>query len=704
MRMTRVVLVIGVTTLVASQIHADDPDILYADFEGTTYGDWTTTGTAFGTGPAKGTLPNQMPVSGFKGKGLVNSYIDGDKSTGTLTSPEFEIKRKHIKFLIGGGGYAGKTCMNLMIDGKVVRTATGPNLEPGGSEELHPESWDVSELVGKKAKIAIVDDATGGWGHINVDEIVFSNTPVKKPVREMTADKRYLQFPVKNKGPMRRVKVLSGTDIVAEFTIELADDKPDWWAPLDVSKFKGRTLRIEADRLTEGSKAIESIAAVDRATGSDALYTEKLRPQLHFSPSCGWNNDPNGMVFSDGEWHLYFQHNPYGVEWGNMHWGHAVSKDLVHWDEQPIALAPRKFGDWAFSGSAIIDRDNTSGWKSGSNELIVGAYTSTGRGECIVYSNDRGRTWTEYTGNPVVKHAGRDPKLLWHGPSKRWVMAVYDETDRKRWIAFYTSPDLKSWTYRSRIEGFFECPDLFELPVDGDSAKKKWVLTAASSDYMVGTFDGEAFKPETKMLKGNLGRGFYAAQIFSNAPDNRVIQIGWLQAGSPGMSFNQAMSLPMELTLKPIDDGPRVVRKPVKELESLRGKSHSIDAVDVKPGDKQQSRIEGELLEIRASFIPDEASRFTLTVRGVPLSFDAKAKQLQIGDHKLNLPLRGGRLDLHVFADRTAFEVFASEGLAYIPFPVIPKADDKAITFEVAAGKVRIERLKVDELKSIWKK
>lgn len=697
-------LAICVTVLLIGEIRADDPDIVFADFEGETYGDWTTTGTAFGAGPAKGTLPNQMPVTGFKGKGLVNSYLGGDKSTGTLTSPEFKIKRKHIKFLIGGGGFAGKTCVNLVQDGKIVRTATGPNVEPGGSEELHPESWDVSDLVGKKAKIAIVDDATGGWGHINVDEIVFSNTPVKKPVREVVADKRYLQFPVKNKASMRHVKVLQGTDTVAEFTIELADDKPDWWAPLDVSKCKGKTLRIEVDRLPDGSKALESIAAVDRVTGSDGLYAEKLRPQLHFSPRRGWNNDPNGMVYADGEWHLYFQHNPYGVEWGNMHWGHAVSKDLVHWEELPIALAPRVFGDWAFSGSAVVDRHNASGWKSGANELIVAAYTSTGRGECIIYSTDRGRTWTEYSGNPVIKHGGRDPRLLWHGASKRWVMAVYDEKDRKRWIAFYTSPDLKDWTYRSRIEGFYECPDLFELPLNGDPARKKWVLTAASSDYMVGTFDGETFAPETKMIKGNYGCGFYAAQTFSNAPDGRVIQIGWLQSPSPGMSFNQAMSLPIELQLKSTGDGPRLTHRPVKELESLRGKSQTIESTDVKPDDKPLKVVGGELLEVWATLIPDAASQFTLSIRGVPLAYDAKLKELRIGDHKLALPLNGDRLDLHVFADRTAIEVFASGGLVYVPFPVIPKPDDKTVTFEVAVGKVRLERLIVDELNSIWKR
>jgi sucrose-6-phosphate hydrolase SacC (GH32 family) len=206
------------------------------------------------------------------------------------------------------------------------------------------------------------------------------------------------------------------------------------------------------------------------------------------------------------------------------------------------------------------------------------------------------------------------------------------------------------------------------------------------------------------MLKGNQGRGFYAAQTFSNAPDGRVIQIGWLQAPSQGMSFNQAMSLPMELALSTTSDGPRLTRRPVKELESLRGKSHAVGPVDVKPGDQPLKDIGGELLEVRASVIPDATSRFTLTIRGVALAYDTKAQELRIGDHKLSVPLRDGRLDLHVFADRTAFEVFASDGLVFVPFPVIPKADATAVSFDVAAGKVRLERLAVDELGSIWKK
>src|SRR3954468_18118138 len=166
----------------ATLLAAGGDDALLADFEGKDYGDWKATGTAFGTGPARGTLPGQMPVTGFRGKGLVNSFLGGDRATGTLTSPDFKVRHRHVAFLIGGGGYPGKTCMNLVVDGKIVRTATGPNTEPGGSERLEPSGWDVAEFAGKPAQLVIVDSATGGWGHINVDHIVLSDTPADVPM------------------------------------------------------------------------------------------------------------------------------------------------------------------------------------------------------------------------------------------------------------------------------------------------------------------------------------------------------------------------------------------------------------------------------------------------------------------------------------------------------------------------------------------
>jgi sucrose-6-phosphate hydrolase SacC (GH32 family) len=701
----------ALVALLATSARADEPDILFADFEGETYGDWTATGTAFGGGPAPGTLPGQMAVSGYRGKHLVNSFRGGDRSTGTLASPEFTITRKSITFLIGGGGYAGKTCLNLEVGGKVVRTATGPNTRPGGSERLDPHGWDVSDLRGQTARLRVVDEATGGWGHVNVDHVVFTD---KKPPallrdasRELVAAKRYLRFPVKNGGTMRRVMVLASGRAVREFDIELADAAPDWWAPLDISAWAGKPLTVRVDRLPSDSKALTSLAQSDARTAEN-VYRERLRPGFHFSPAFGWTNDPNGLVYLDGEYHLFFQHNPYGTKWGNMHWGHAVSRDLVHWRERGEALYPDALGPM-FSGSAVVDRGNTSGFGKANRPPLVLAYTAAGTPtvQCLAYSTDDGRSFTKYAKNPVVKQitpGNRDPKILWHAPTKRWVMVLYVEKNKKHTIHFLTSPNLKDWQVTDVVDGFFECPDLFELPVEGDAKARHWVLTAADSGYRLGDFDGRTFTPRTPKLPGHRGKGFYAAQTFSDIPatDGRRVQVGWFQAPAPGMPFNQAMTVPLVLKLLPTPYGPRLAWSPVRELEALRTKSHHAGPLTLKPGGEPLKNAGGELLDVRAEFTPGDATTTTFTVRGVPIVYDAKKQELSVAGHRAPAPLRDGKQRLAILVDRTGVEVFASDGLTYIPLPVIPKAADRAVTVRATGGAVRFDTLDVHELRSIW--
>ena len=445
---------------------------------------------------------------------------------------------------------------------------------------------------------------------------------------------------------------------------------------------------------------LASIAQADTVWNAAGLYREPQRAQFHFSASCGWLNDPNGLVFAQGEYHLFFQLNPYSWHDGQKHWGHAVSPDLVHWRELPVALYPRRFGDDVWSGSAVVDAANTSGWKTGANDLLVAAFTSTGRGECIVRSNDRGRTWQEFDGNPVVKHQGRDPRLLWHEPTKQWVMCLYDESEGKQWITFHTSPDLKTWTFASRIGNFFECPDFFELPVDGGG--KKWVLTAASSEYMVGTFDGKTFTPETPKLPGHRGRGFYAAQTFSNEPKGRRVQIGWFQTETKGMPFNQAMTIPLELTLRPTADGPRLAWQPVAEMASLRGKQLAKFSGPLAPGSDPLAGVQGELIEIRAEIEPGDAAEFGFNVRGVNVSYDAKTKEIVVNSHRAPAPLRDGKQRLVIYADRTNLEVFASDGLTYVPMPVALDANNKSVAMFANGGGARVVSLEVHELKPSW--
>ncbi len=528
-----------------------------------------------------------------------------------------------------------------------------------------------------------------------------SETTVGTLERELTITKRYLLFPLKyteEKGG-KHVSVLVDGSAVREFDMEMVEN-PDWYAHLDMSQWLHKKVIVRVQKIFDNSKVLERIIQSDSIWKEDQVYREPSRAQLHFSPRRGWNNDPNGMVYADGEYHLYFQHNPYGWEWGNMSWGHAVSKDLVHWEELPIALHAYKYGDMAYSGGAVVDKKNISGLRTGKNSLIVATYTSTGRGQCMVYSNDRGRTFKEYSGNPVITRANRDPRPLWYEPTKQWVNVVYDEIGDERYFNFFTSPDLKSWTYQSRIPGFYECPDFFELSCEG---KKLWVLTGASSDYMLGQFDGKTFTPQTPMLKGHLGRGFYAAQTFSNEPKGRIVQIGWLQTRTVNMPFNQGMSLPLELKLLKTAEGPRMTWTPVSELKKLRKESYRIGKLALHPDDANPlAKVSGELLELRASFVPETTSNTTFDVRGVIISYSAATQQLTVNGVSVHAPLVNGRQQIIVYADRTALEVFASDGLVYVPMPVFPDVQNRSLKVSVTGGIVKFKALDAYELQSIW--
>ena len=679
---------------------AEREDMLIADFEGKDYGDWKATGEAFGAGPAHGTLPDQMPVSGFKGQGLVNSYFHGDKTVGTLTSPNFKITRNYLNFLIGGGNHPDKTCLNLLVEGKVVRSATGLD-----SEQLLWRTFNLTALQDKTAHIEIIDDEAGGWGHISVDQICLSDRKeeVGPASREVVVENRYLNLPVKRGAAKRKMRYVLDDRTLREFEVELADGAPDYWVFDDVSDLQGKRLKIEVDGVPADFKGLEAIATTDEIKGGDDLYKEKHRPQFHFTSRRGWLNDPNGLVFSDGEYHLFYQHNPYGWDWGNMHWGHAVSADLVHWKELPTALFPRRFGDWCFSGSAVVDKSNTSGFQSGDLKPLVAAYTSTGRGECIAYSNDRGRTWADFKNDPVVKHAGRDPRLFWHEPSKQWVMAVYDESAGKQWIAFHTSPDLKEWKFQSRIEGFFECPDIFELPVEDGDGAKKWVLYSGDARYMVGDFDGKTFTPDGQGKQQIWYGNFYAAQTYSNTPDGRRIQVGWGNGiAFPGMPFNQQMAFPCRLTLHKTADGPRMFAEPVKEIDSLHGKKHAVADRMLKPGDNPLADLAGDLFDLRAEFEPGDAEAFGFTVRGVPVVYDVKKQTLSCKGVAAPLKPREGKVRLQLLVDRGSIEMFGDDGRVALSVGVIPADDNHSLEVFSRGGAVRLRSLEAFEMKSAW--
>ncbi len=682
-------------------------DIIIADFEGETYpAGWTVEGTAFGPGPAQGTLPDQMDVTGFMGKGLVNSYFEGDDSTGKLTSPAFPLQRKYVSFLLGGGGHPGLE-VNLRVDGKIVRTATGPNTVPGGSEALAWHDWDVSEFAGKEAVLEIVDDARGGWGHINVDQITLGNAK-KQPVdvtREFKITQNYLHIPVSAAGPETWVRVEVDGVWQQEFRVRMpVSGKPDFYGNLYVEPFKGKTVTLIAEKIALGADPLALVRESDEKAQEDTVYTESRRPQFHFSTRTGWINDPNGLVYYDGVWHLFYQHNPYSTQWGNMTWGHATSPDLLHWTEQPTAIHPDKLGT-IFSGSGVVDWKNTSGLQTPGSKIppLVFLYTYDGGSarfgapvtQGMAYSLDGGKTFQKYDKNPVLPHivgGNRDPKVIWHEPTQRWIMALYMDGED---YALFASENLKHWEKLGDIKnlGCSECPDFFPLAVDGDKNNVKWVFWGGNGKYLLGTFDGKEFKPETPPLTNKQnGTNDYAAMTFSDAPDGRRVQISWMATWGDterifgGMPFNHQFTIPRELTLRSTPAGPRLFMNPVKEVETLQvGEPYTSEFgmhnVYSTGGGSTIIPLPGGLADVEMELKPhDNNDDMTIIMNLSRRSMDAEGKTTYklveqityfVPESKLYIRDGGeavvprsddGTLKLRMLVDRSSLEIFAQDG------------------------------------------
>jgi len=676
---------------------------MLADFEGTDFGDWEVTGECFGTGPANGALGDQGEVKGFEGKGFLNTYHGGDRAEGIMTSPEFVIERDFLNFLIGGGD-TGETSFELLIDGKIVHSVTGRN-----EETLRWRSWDVRTFRAKKAKIRIVDTKSGDWGHLNIDSIMLSDTR-RGPtliVRRIKISKRYLNFPIENGARKRGMRIVVDGKTYREFKAELVEKKTDVWMFLDIEELKGKEIELVILNSDMGKPAgFSKIYQDDRIAFDEQIYKEKYRPQFHFTTRRGWINDENGLVYYKGRYHLFYQYNPFGVEWGNMHWGHAVSDDLVHWKELKIALYQHSFSDMCFSGTAIIDKDNTSGFKTGREDPMVIFYTSTGRGECIAYSNDDCGSFTEYSGNPVVEHKGRDPKVFWYEPQKKWVMAVYDVKDGERGFAFYDSKDLRQWRRVSWMGGFFECPDFFELTIQGQNNVKKWVLHGADGRYLLGNFDGTQFVPDSEeKIPMDYGSNFYAVYTYSNIPqeDGRVIQLAWMRGGKyPGMPFNQQLTFPCEGSLRRTGEGLRLCRKPVREIELLRKKGHKWQDLTLKPGDNPLKGITGELFEIQAEIEPAEAEEVGFRIRDIDVVYNVEKQKIYcLGEDGPVKPING-KIKLQILVDRTSLEVFGNDGLLSMSACMLPEDDNKSLAVFCTGGQVNLLKLSVWELNSAW--
>ncbi|MCF6525411.1 glycoside hydrolase family 32 protein, partial [Streptomyces sp. JJ36] len=451
----------------------------------------------------------------------------------------------------------------------------------------------------------------------------------------------------------------------------------------------------------------------------DTGYTEPYRGQFHFSPRSGWMNDINAPLYYKGTYHLFYQHNPHGLSWDTMHWGHATSTDLVHWVQKPVALEPGVHPGDLWSGGGVVDSRNTSGLRTGTEDPIV-LFTGT-NGVRIAYSNDAGRTFQSYDdGRPVVTPAGtsRDAKVFWHQPSQRWVMVVWSDSGGNG-VDLYTSDNLLDWTYRSRFaaDWLYECPDLYPLPVDGDPANVKWVLNDAEGEYVVGDFDGLEFTTDwtapQRMDQGRTTFGdgtFYAGLTFTHTPGDRIVQMAWMPSNK-GSVWSGSATVPAELGLRSSGAGLRLTREPVTELTSLRSTTSSWydRTLTTDPASDPLAGVSADTYEIEAEF---DLTGATATRFG----FDLHARSDGTEDRRVlydraaqtlyGAPLSpvDGRVRMRLLVDRGQLEIFGNDGTLSFSDNVDfdSSTGSRGIRLRAEGGSVKLVSLKLHHLGSAW--
>ncbi len=478
---------------------------------------------------------------------------------------------------------------------------------------------------------------------------------------------------------------------------------------------------------------------------SNSFYKEKYRPQFHFTPAIHWANDPNGLVYHKGEYHLFYQFNPFGNRWGHMSWGHAVSKDLVHWQHLPVAIAEEK-DTMIFSGSCVVDKNNTSGFAQLPGQIpMVAVYTAhidgLNQSQHIAYSLDDGITWIKYNHNPVLdlgKKDFRDPKVFWYEPQQKWVMVVMLPVEKR--AQFYTSKDLKQWELMSEFgpagdtTGIWECPDLFETPIQDEPGKTKWVfmhLPAPYMQYFVGEFDGIIFKNEsrsTKIYRPDYGPDYYAAIAYNNLPEgNKPVSIGWINNWNyandiPTLPWKSAMSLPREMSVKKIDGEWILLQQPANQVNQQRSKVSSWKNNNVKKS--YLLPAQSQSMEIELVFSPSAGSIAGVRLaKGsdhyIEIGYDKEKQALYVdrskaGDTSFHesfaklsryekfIKPKNGKIKLRIFFDKSIVEVFANDGEAAMTVQLFPNEKNNAVELFSNGKNVFFEIVNLWQMKSIW--
>lgn len=564
-----------------------------------TYAPWTiVSGDAFGQAPATTTLSGQNEVRGWNGIGYVNTFLHADASVGILRSPTFLITEPYICFRLGGGMDPELLHVDLYVKGEKVLSATPVEYlqrsHDSQQELLRPRSWDVQQWIGDSAYIEIVDSSTTGWGHICADDFVAAPRP-SSPVIDnrkfyLTADK-YLQIPTQNWGPYVTLTLNDSTGaLYTSQRVRIAHDNVDRYIPLYTAGLAGQTIEVHVGVDYTNGVLVNHLQT--SPTPTIEAPQDSFRPLFHHAPAYGWMNDPNGMIYHNGTYHLFYQYYPYDPHWNDIHWGHAMSSDLVHWEHAPIALFPDAYGS-IFSGSIVVDEHNRAGFGKGT---FVAIYTSTHpvQAQSLAYSTDEGMTWKKY-GAPVLYGHGdfRDPKVFWYEERSCWMMILANGYQ----VEVYSSYNLKEWNremgwggHVGAHNGVWECPDLIQVPVEG-SQESKWVMIVSVSNgavaggsgtqYFIGDFVGNDFILHTD---GNArwldyGKDNYAGVTWSGVRDSRgrPIFMGWMSnwdycnatpyEHSP---FRGSNTFPRALSLIQTPDGLRLKSEPVEQLDLLR--------------------------------------------------------------------------------------------------------------------------------------
>ena len=560
----------------------------------------------------------------------------------------------------------------------------------------------------------------------------------------INTNQRYLLLPVEEVMPDVRVSMIVNNKEVNVADVRLAVNRVDYFVPLDLSAYAGKNIllkfKLGSNDPIRGKLSAVCCKEMKLSDTFDTGNREKFRPTYHFSPLYGWMNDPNGMVYKDGEYHLFYQHNPYGSKWGNMHWGHAISKDLINWEHRPDAITPDALGT-IFSGSAVVDTDNTAGFGAGA---IVAIYTqnSDRQVQSIAYSTDNGRSFTKYENNPVLTSDARDfrdPKVFWHKETQRWIMllAVGQE------MQIFSSSNLKDWAFESSFGegqgahgGVWECPDLFELPVDGTN-EKKWVLLCnlnpggpfggSATQYFVGTFNGKEFVNESpsKTKWMDLGKDHYATVTWSDAPDNRRIAIAWMSNWQyandvPTSQYRSPNSVPRDLSLFTVDGETYLQSAPSPELLKLRDiskkRSFKVNGTrtikDMIAGNEGAYEIELTIENQYADVIGFRL--YNDKGEEVDMQYDMKEKKFSMDRRKSgevgfneNFPMltwttiESGKdeLKLRLFVDKSSVEAFGDGGRFVMTNQVFPSEPYTHIDFYSKGGAYKVDSFVIYKLK-----